>query len=740
MQEYPIFSRCVSLVLIFTMLTQFFAGCSERTTDSSEPEHYAVTEISTEQNQTVSAQTEIIPSETESAVIQTLKNSEIFISENWEDYIGNLDTFVYALIMNQYQQNYSTFNAMVTLSDGTDIFGIGYTDYAEYVDSDNTGYFPAGFLALIGEPEISSKEVENGLEIRNLDYAAEDTHFLYAYQTEPHLEHCVIWGEYLQYGTDTSGEITYTAQKYEKGICDKSLGSLYSYDNNRYLYDADVGNYVNITGESLSTEIDYAALEAEVNRILEEQDFHFSTAEINTAVHLAQEAVISYLLSLQEETFLDAEVSELIRLAQELDPMECIQITPDGMIYVEMGEEIPDKPDAKTKWLVGSACFIVTALSIGLQVACPAAAPFTGAASSAAIEIFMQVVFENQNLEDINWKKVAVSACVGALTSFAPDGNMIKIITGTISSAFTEAAYAVIDEESPENVWNATISGVAGGAVGSMLSVGISDVVSKTVKSHHTAAWQKIPDKIKLDKIELDKIELSEKAEEQLTDNLVDTGKELFEKIIEQETLKTVLIEIQHEINPAKLLSAQLKSFYLSVNDRSVPEVWQDNGNFIISVTENENPELKAAGMQYDTDEIKVSAGIPDLSPFAEYQFIPQQDILSNRMRNLQNYCQQLSDEWSEHPEQIPEKLKSMLKSDLSTERIQESLFYANLTFYESMDGFVCLMDKNICKNIGYYGNIALTKSLVMLDIAADNFYHFLNTAPSAITGTLILY
>ena len=136
---------------------------------------------------------------------------------------------------------------------------------------------------------------------------------------------------------------------------------------------------------------------------------------------------------------------------------------------------------------------------------------------------------------------------------------------------------------------------------------------------------------------------------------------------------------------------------------------------------------------------VKVSTGMPDLAVFSEYYFVPKQDILSNRMKNMENYYHQLSDEWSEHPELIPEKLKSILKSDFTAEIVQEGLLYANLTFYESMDGFVYLIDRNICKNIGYYGNIALTKSLVMLDIVNDNFNQFITRNPEAVTGTLIL-
>ena len=720
MQKISLFSRAVSLILTLTMLMQFLTGCSEKITDSSETESTAVTETSVTTVQSETVPLETILTETETSAILNLKNTEISISDNWEDYVGNLDAFVYGLMLRQYQQCYRTFNARITLSDGTDVFGIGYTDYAEYFESDNIGYFPAGFLALIGEPEIPPEEFENSPEIQNLDYSTEDTKFLYAYETAPYLGHCVIWGEYLQYGVDKSGAITYAAQNYEKGICDKTLGSLYSYDDDKYLYDADVGNYVDITGESLSQEIDYAALEAEVNRILEEQDFKFSRTELTTTVHLAQEAVISYLLSLQEETFLDVKVSELVRLSRELDPMQCIQITPDGMIYVDMGEKIPDKPDAKTKWLVGAACGIVIGISIGVQCAYPVLAPFTKELIKESVSIFIDVVIQNQSIKEINWKKVAASVCIGTVANIIPGGKLIK--AGI--SGIEETVYAVIDTKSPMECLNATVTGIISGLADEELGEA-TKAISDNI--HLSEIWKNFPDKItKI--IDTEKIE---KAKEKAIE-------ELLERITELEVPVQVVFEMQSQLHPDKTLTVQLQSSFTGLDILAMPELLQNNGNFTIFLTENENPELIEISHQYHTDEIKVKNGMPDLSVFAEYQFTSTQDIISNRVQNLQNYYYQLSDEWSEHPELLPEKLKSVLNSDFTAETVRESLLYANLTFYESMDGVVYLIDRDICKNIGYYGNIALTKSLVMLDIANDNFNQFITRNPKAVTGTLI--
>ena len=75
----------------------------------------------------------------------------------------------------------------------------------------------------------------------------------------------MIDGKYVKYGINDDGVISYTAEDFSRDICDESIGSLYSYDESKYLFESDLGEYVNISGESLFGTIDYDALEAEVN-------------------------------------------------------------------------------------------------------------------------------------------------------------------------------------------------------------------------------------------------------------------------------------------------------------------------------------------------------------------------------------------------------------------------------------------------------------------------------------------
>ncbi len=276
-------------------------------------------------------------------------------------------------------------------------------------------------------------------------------------------------------------------QTYEKGHCDESLGALYSYDEDRYVFNPDVGEYVYLTGTSLSEELDFDALEEEVNRILDEQDRNFVRETIDSAVFVAQEAVESYLLSMQTETFLGCDTDVLIAEIQKLDPKEFIRISPEGSFIISIEDEIPESPTELAKWTVGVTCGIVVICSTALTVFMPATRPISGAITGAAIDVFMQVVIENHAAADIQWGKVAVAAATGALMAWACPlaasaattsvghttgsialsklaGYGVLTVSNAVVAGATNSALALIDEKSGEEVWNAFVVGAAVGA------------------------------------------------------------------------------------------------------------------------------------------------------------------------------------------------------------------------------------------------------------------------------------
>ncbi len=497
MKMNKIVNRSLSIILTTLLLVTNLTGCAKKSAPVSTNGNMGGTVSADIDTEGIAyAITDQIKEEVEQRS-ESQKSDEERIQTAKED----LELFVYEKLFDEYSMCYDTFDAVVYLDDGTEVHGIGYSDFGSYFESDNGGknFFPAGFLVDKDAGIIPGEDIDKGLEIFNLDYEDENYGFVYAYKTTPYLEHCVIDGKYLKYGINEDGVISYTAEDFSREICDESIGSLYSYDESKFLFETDLGEYVYISGEPLYGTIDYDALEAEVNRILDEQDYNFSKVDVETTAYFAKDAVKSYLLSMQQETFMGCSVDELVAEVSKLDPAECIRITPDGNVILNTELSPPATPSATAKWVVGISCGIAVAGGIALSAFVPAATPATGAICGAAIEVFMQVVVENNNVENINWSKVAVAATTGALMAWAcPMGaagitssvaektgsSVLSKLAGygfltlsnSLVSGTTGAAYALIDGKSTDDVWDSFLVGAAVGACCTVAVSALSEV------------------------------------------------------------------------------------------------------------------------------------------------------------------------------------------------------------------------------------------------------------------------
>ena len=438
MTKHSVFNRTVSFVLITAMIVSMFSGCASRTPSIPDVDESIINDVTINTEAIV----ETILDELTDDASQT-EYQPLMLSTNWEDYVGDVETFIYGLLTYQLESSYDVFPAYVELSDGTEIYGLAYSDFSEcYTTEDETqAYFSAGFLTFLEEDPIPSEEFERGLVVHNIDYEDGSTQFILKYTTDEFAEHCVVFGQYVKYGANASGQIFYTTEEYVRGQCDESLGSLYSYDESRYVMDLAFGEYTPISGVSLTSQIDYNQLEAEINRILETQEVNYAQVDIETNLYFAQEAVASYLLSLQEETFCGYSVDALIESAQGLDPMECLQLSPKGVLTIDVDELPGEGATPLAKWLVGTTCIIVTAVGlVGSTVfmMCPALSAASGAITGVAIDVFMQVVVSGQALSDVNWNKVVLSAVTGAVSGFL--GPYIMATTGGAGYFFADSA------------------------------------------------------------------------------------------------------------------------------------------------------------------------------------------------------------------------------------------------------------------------------------------------------------
>lgn len=354
--------------------------------------------------------------------INTLNNNEkLFISSNWEDYIGDCETFVYGLMINELKLRYDVFSAMTVLSDGTVISGLGYTDYNDCFINEETGekYFAVGFIPFKGEFDIPEEEFESGLLVYDLDYNPGQSNLIMQYKSGEYSEHCVAYGQYIKYGVDSYGKIFYENYDFDKELCDEDLGDLYSYDKSRFILRTDFGNYSYITGTALSHLTDYDSLENEINEIIRNQDMNTTAVEYSTYISIAKERVEAYFMNMQSESFLGYDPYYLAELASQIDDDECIRFLEEGFTIID--KNYGQEATTLVKVLVGAACIVTAVVGMVCSVAvmaCPPLSALTGAVTGVAIELFMQVVVSGRSLGAVEWSKVGLAAATGAICGF----------------------------------------------------------------------------------------------------------------------------------------------------------------------------------------------------------------------------------------------------------------------------------------------------------------------------------
>ena len=787
MSNSRIIKNAIVYGLVLCLLTINLYGCGK----VDAPQNAKSSDISVEADGDIDtdAIAEIITEEIRDEVESLEKETPVpvEISTDWRDYVGDLDTFVYGLLGAEYRLKYDVFDACIELADGTEIYGLGYTDYNGVFESDDKTYFPAGFISLIGEESIPAEEADEGLEI--IDLNTEDSYgFVYAYDTDSYIEHCVIWNQYLKYGVNEEGTITYESCEYVKGECDEELGALYSYDENKYLFDPNVGDYKYISGASLYENIDYSDLEAEVNRILEEQDINFSDVDIQTSVHIAQEAVNSFFLSMQEETFMGYNVKDLIAAADEIDPMECIRLTPDGMIIIDTQKPEEDSPSALVKWITGISCGIVVVGCVAMDIFCPALVPLSGAIASSAVEVFMEVVVSNQNITNINWAKVGVAAVSGALLAWCcpmlaagAAGGAVKILGKTLSetavktianltgyavlafsnamvSGATGAAFTLIDGGSGAEAFDAFKMGAL---IGGALTIGVSALsegagaIIKAINSAHPNNWlMKATAKVGdyLNGYVNDKGVFIKGHQIHFSDDL---EKILVPKSVHQAT-EAAMMELRVELcggdmvladKITQLPSDSNKNFVMKDADGNIikkADLAKNKGNGTLTLSDKCDPDVAKAWAEKGITEIKIVNGDPQFGPYADYSFVPSKGISSNRDANMIAFRKDLANDWTVNNEKIPPQVKAELQKrglpldNFSGDDLKEVFSALKLTLHEGTDGNVYLMSRPIHESVGHYGGVALSKAFEKIRIASEWFADLIVTPAPSVTGTLI--
>ena len=703
------------------------------------------------------------------------------LSYDYKDYIGDLETFVYGLLINKLEYLYDVFPASVQTSDGYCVYGLGYTDYTDcYTNEDESvAYFKSGFLPFVGELEVSQEDFDSGLFLYNLDYKDEETLFVWAYKSTAFLEHCVVYGAYLKYGVTSDGKITYQAEAFDRDKCDLTLGSLYSYDDSRYLYDVDFGEYMPISGISLAETFDYAEFEKEINAFIEEQNANFTSFDVTSVAYTSQNAVKAYLQSLQEETFLGYSVDQLIEATEDLDPLECFRITPEGLTVVDI-KEIPEESSALVKWLVGTACVIATGVGVVTSIitaACPPLSSIAGAITGVAIETFMQVVIDSKSLNSVSWSKVGVAAISGAVSGFLGPylqtlgGAGYFFIDSTVDGfigATEQAVFAWMDGNNSEEILSRFGYGFVLGAgisagfkvagkvlskVGQGLSTGAQKIAQK-LPPKLTATLSKFTQPIKnLGNSIGDGItKLKQKADSSIFHSKYIARKQTEKQLINiiknhtdieelsEKSLKSLRTNGMLDINGVPITKTQLKEIYSTASDGAFIGKYQIQYDDIIEdvyIVKSNSTYSIVFNEKYSTA-------------------VLTEGLTLDRTTNFVNAAKNLSaGEWFQNPSKIPVEIKDELIKLYPGRSIEDILEFADsdelsrqivsivkkspYVFHESVDLMSvslvprALHDKvNGYNGVSHMGGIGFLK-YIKTTFGVDNFGQYVSAAANGV-------
>ena len=124
--------------------------------------------------------------------------------------------------------------------------------------------------------------------------------------------HLVYKNKYIVYYTESDGIVRYEVKDNDKSNYDLSLGSLYNYDTDTYIYDESIyGEYKNHSGESLFGKENYEKLENELKNQVEKQKEAGYNVEEYQIVYISSKAIQAYIDSEEEATFFGYNVDSL---------------------------------------------------------------------------------------------------------------------------------------------------------------------------------------------------------------------------------------------------------------------------------------------------------------------------------------------------------------------------------------------------------------------------------------------
>lgn len=293
----------ISLILVFSLLLSILSGCVKSTTPSN--------------TGGVSDTPDISVTVIDGAGEPTEENSSMV--EDAQNETASIASMVYSAVDYDLQsKGFDTQSCVAAASDASyEAFGLGYYN-PDFQLFDNNDYTSVGFLTVASTDEkvIPVPEGVEYIAVEPVDGVFSDCDALYhimSYSCEDISSgHFIFKGKYVIYYQQDSTTVRFETYENRRENYNLSLGSLYDFDNETFVYDADLfDGYGTHSAIELFSEEDYTQLEDELRLLSEQQETNGYIVEELNIVYISPESIEAYLASEEEDTFFGYSVSEL---------------------------------------------------------------------------------------------------------------------------------------------------------------------------------------------------------------------------------------------------------------------------------------------------------------------------------------------------------------------------------------------------------------------------------------------
>lgn len=329
-------------------------------------------------------------------------------------------------------------------------FGLTYTDFSNIkTDDDNFNHVEAGFVSIVphytetkatekamygpavGMTAIATDQTDtNYYEIINYNDVMDNAHFVYM-------------GYYIQYFWTGTQEVSYKILENKKENYDKSLGALYSYDEDKYIFEVDF-IYNGEEVYSIYEDVDFELIQQNIIQLALEQAKNSVTIDEVVVTMIDCDLLMEFLAQGQPETLYGQDVSQLKETIANIKNESESKLS----LVVENGEfSFKEVPKETSSWLKG----LFYAIS-GVLIIVSVVTSVATCGLSATLFGFVKI----------------------ALTTIAVDFLVNTAITTTIALAsgqsFADSIKAGLDSAlDAENIIDGLVLGLATGGAGILL-------------------------------------------------------------------------------------------------------------------------------------------------------------------------------------------------------------------------------------------------------------------------------